>query len=399
METNSNTQTRADASPPATGLSVSLVRTVAWTLAVAALIVGPSYAQVPKSEEIQRRYIPDTELSAVMQGDRHGALLPVADFETLLREAQANSATQPALPDGAVVARSDYAAVIDNDRLRLTARIEIRTFKTGWQTARISVAGLGVLSSKIEAGAPAEGQARSAPIARNPENPDELIVFFSEPGTHNLVLELTAPLNAVASDQLAAFGLTGAPAGELTLEVTANKRLSVDGAQLVRAAADEEAAKYTVPIGNHRQIQLAITERRSGNQADATTFASTAIGVKASPGEATWTARTRLSVFGRPLDRPNATSRVHSKSPTSNQWGSKAGSSPMPESAAPGSRSPGGKPSMACGRFSFAASSPLAKKEPGRFRISRCATSRPIPASSFSNGLPVCDCKSCRPPA
>ena len=62
------------------------------------------------------------------------------------------------------------------------------------------------------------GRAPSAPIARNPENADELVVFLSEPGTHVLTLELAAPLNAVASDQLAAFGLSGCSYNELTAQ-------------------------------------------------------------------------------------------------------------------------------------------------------------------------------------
>jgi hypothetical protein len=254
---------------------------------------------VPTKAEILERFIPATELEAIAAGDHPGALLTRAEYEALLQEAGKAGGEQPLLPDGVVLSQTDYQATIENDHLRLTITVHLQNLKNSWQTAVIHVGGLGVLSAELQSGE----QKSAAPVARIPEAPDDLVVFLKSAGEQTLVLNAITPLNSLGSDQSAAFRLPGAPAGQLTLTTPPQKQLLVDGSTLNRPAADDQPANYTVSIGGRQQIQLTITDRRSTERADRVTFATTAIGVTASPGEASWAAQTRLSVFGKPIDR------------------------------------------------------------------------------------------------
>src|SRR5690554_4244185 len=65
--------------------------------------------EIPKSEEILRRYIPASRLDAVATKDSPGVLLPIAEFEQLLRNAEAKAGDGGPRPAGASLVRADYA--------------------------------------------------------------------------------------------------------------------------------------------------------------------------------------------------------------------------------------------------------------------------------------------------
>lgn len=273
--------------------------TIALAALVAVLILDSAGAadSIPKSDEILRRYIPASRLDAVTSKDAPGALLPISEFETLLQEAAAKTGDSGQRPAGAGLVRADYALRIHEERLLATCRATLRSFDADWQVVRLPIQGLSVLRARFD------GDESAPRLSRDPKKPDELAVIVSEPGTKTLVLELSAPLSASGSDSGAAFHLVNAPLGEMTLTLPAGKRLRLDGLLLERPAADDKPADYKVAIGGRPEVRLVITDRKAIDRTDAMTFASTAFGVIASPGEATWTARTQLSVFGRPLDK------------------------------------------------------------------------------------------------
>ncbi|HVJ67284.1 MAG TPA: hypothetical protein VM510_04830, partial [Caulifigura sp.] len=212
-------------------------------------------------------------------------------------EALAKAGDQGTKPVGAALVRADYAIRIHEERLLATCRIALRSFDAAWQMIPLPIQGLSVLDAKFE------GEQEPPRLSRNPKQLDQLVVLLSTPGTKVLVLELSAPLSAAGGDRAAAFQFVNAPLGEMTLTLPAGKRLRVDGLLLERPAPDDKPADYRVAIGGRAETRLIITDRKAIDRTDAMTFASTAFGVLASPGEATWTARTQLSVFGRPLDK------------------------------------------------------------------------------------------------
>ncbi|MBX3444505.1 MAG: hypothetical protein KF774_19045 [Planctomyces sp.] len=282
-------------------------RSVLWVALVGLIAHGAARA-ADLREPVIRRHIPATELQAVLVGDRPGALLPAEEFETLLAAARA-AANASVPPEQGILTAADYVAEIEGDRLRLTCRLSFRAFQRGWTTISLPALGVSVLSARVletspDAAPQADAEtAGPAPIARDPDNPDRILVFLNEPGPLQIELTLATLLHAVGSDLAAGFQLAAAPEGQLRLSVPAGRRLQVDGALPPRPAPDDQPADYVLAVGGRNDIQLMITDRREERREDAATFAHTAIGVVASPGEASWTARTQLSVFGRPLDQ------------------------------------------------------------------------------------------------
>ncbi|QDT54862.1 hypothetical protein Pan44_29010 [Caulifigura coniformis] len=252
---------------------------------------------VPGSNQILRRYIPASRLDAVAGKDTPGVLLPISEFEGLLKDAAARAGDTGPRPQGAALLRADYALRIQEERLLATCRITLRAFDTTWRTLRLPMTGFSVLDAKFD------GDGAPPVLARNAEKPDELRLLLSEAGTKTLMLELSTPLRAAGGDSAAAFHLVNAPLGEMSLVVPPKKQLRLDGILLQRPADDAQPAEYKVAIGGRPEARLVITDRKEIDRTDAMTFASTAFGVVAAPGEATWTARTQLSVFGRPLDK------------------------------------------------------------------------------------------------
>lgn len=250
-------------------------------------------AQDTSDGELRRVYVPVEDLEAVLARDRRGVLLPREEFEQLYEAARQNA--QGRSPDALVVSGADYTARIAGDQLVLNAEIRFTNFAEGWTQMVLPAAGLGVEQATLDGAA--------ARLGRDAEQADRLVLYVDEPGPHTLALELSSPLNAVGSDQAAAFSLAGAPTGELSVALPAGKFLTVDGLQLERPAAEDEAAEYRLPIGGRGQIALRITDRQREAAGETLVFANTAFGVYVAPGEVTWNTRSSLQVYGRAIDR------------------------------------------------------------------------------------------------
>src|SRR6188508_344817 len=104
----------------------------------------PAADSIPKSDDIIRKYIPASRLDAVATKDSPGVLLPIAEFETLLKDAGAKIGDSASRPAGASLVRADYALRLHEERLLATCRIQIRSFDAAWHTLQLPVGGLSV---------------------------------------------------------------------------------------------------------------------------------------------------------------------------------------------------------------------------------------------------------------
>ncbi|MGE0376757.1 MAG: hypothetical protein AB7Q45_15205, partial [Planctomycetaceae bacterium] len=253
---------------------------------------NPSAAIEPP---VRRLYVPLSELGALLQKDDRSVLLRRDEFRRLWNAAQRESATALRTPVDVVISTSDYAGRLEGDLLVLSAQIQFTQLTAGWQVLPIPVGGLSLGAASLD------GEA--AAISRDPKQPDTLLVFSRTPGVHRLNLELFADAAAAGSDRLSEFALSGAPSGALSLELPERKSLLVDGFTVKRADGPAEGADYRIPIGGRARISLRVTDGESAETADALLFARTAYGLRAAPGEVTWSTQTTLNVYGRALDQ------------------------------------------------------------------------------------------------
>jgi hypothetical protein len=274
-----------------------VVRSVlAVALLLLALVPAQIQAQPPAEIEGYRLlYVPAENLDTVLQRDAKGVFLPQDEFRKLVQQARANADKLGERPAYVVVSNVNYVAKIDGEQLVIQATAKLDNTVPGWADLAIPVEGLSIEQIQLNNG--------PAAAARDGGNPNVLHLFFDKPGQHTLTITFSAPLVAVGSDQTAGFTLLPASAAELKVSVPASSFLVVDGLQLKRPAANDQPAEYTVAVGGKPRVQLQFTGRQATERADVLTLANTAFGVRVTPGDVAWSARTQLQVFGRAVNR------------------------------------------------------------------------------------------------
>ncbi len=252
---------------------------------------------------VRRLYVPASELDLLLKQDRHQVLLSGGEFRRLWNAAKRTEAEAVHDPADVVLSSANYAARVEGEHFLLTAEIDFTQFATGWHVLRIPVGGLNVEGVSLD------GETASA--SRDTQQSDTLLVFNRSLGAHRLALELSARLLPVGSDRLAEFALSGAPSGVLTLSLPEEKSLSVDGLAVTKAAGEmtgdatggEKGTRFRIPVGGRSRVSLRITDGEASQESDSLLFARTAYGLRAAPGEVTWTTRTTLTTYGRTLDQ------------------------------------------------------------------------------------------------
>ena len=270
---------------------------IAMLLTVAA---SPMFVQAQLRDPVtdladaRRVFVPVEDLDVIIERDKKGVLLPRAKFDVLLTQAKAN-AEKNAVPAGipVVLTTADYAAQIVGDQLLISVTAELTQFDDDWRESRFALQRLSLEQVLID----------DAPALVGRHTDGSVSLFTDTRGKHSLKLQLSTELNALGSDQVAAFSLLRAPSGTLTLTLPAGKRLLIGNLQLERPASLDQVADYKIAVGGTGGIQLRITDRAAENAADSLTFASTGYGLHVAPGEVTWHALASLQVFGKPVDR------------------------------------------------------------------------------------------------
>tara|TARA_R110002111_G_scaffold254461_2_gene320141 strand:+ start:54995 stop:63016 length:8022 start_codon:yes stop_codon:yes gene_type:complete len=240
-------------------------------------------------------YIPVDELDALLTRDRSGVLLPRAQFEALKKQAKVNSGGVELPQSNIVIHDATYQTKVSDHQLLIEAIISFRQFKQQLTVMNLPLNGLAVESANLDQ--------RPAMIARSSGKTAMLQLFSQQPGEHQLVLQLSAPLNTVGSDQVSQFQLLPEIASRFKIEIPSNQHLIVNDLKVKSSASENKKIIYEFPIGGDGLVSLKITEQARQQSNDSLIFARTAIGVSVSPGKVAWQAQSALNIFGQPLDR------------------------------------------------------------------------------------------------
>ena len=240
-------------------------------------------------------YLPVDELDALIARDRSGVLLPRTQYEALKKQANVNSGGVALPKSNLVIHDATYQAKISDHQLIIEATISFRQFKQQLTVINLPFSGLAVEAAMLDQ--------RPAMIARSSGKTALLQLFNQEQGEHQLVLQLSAALNTVGSDQVSQFQLLPQVASRFKIEIPANQHLIVNDLKVKSSAPADKKGIYEFPIGGEGQVSLKITEQAREQSNDSLIFARTAIGVSVSPGKVAWQAQSAFNIFGQPLDR------------------------------------------------------------------------------------------------
>lgn len=267
-------------------------------------------------------FVPIEELDAVFARDREGVLLDRNEFLRLYAAAQEQQKNQPRLPRGLAVTDGRYSARINGDHLLITAEFRVQQFAPGWHQLVLPFGNLSVEKATLN-DQPAQLGRRPAPVVKNATKPDQpqqavqpaapkaapgepsgqLVLFHNQPGSAQLRLELSTPLESVGNDKAARFLLMPVTAANLSVDVPAGRHLRFGNAPLDRPAPADQPATYSVPVGGQASVLLLFQQHQDEKQTDSLTFAATRHDLTVSPGEISWLATTSLQVFGTAINR------------------------------------------------------------------------------------------------
>ena len=147
-------------------------------------------APVAADEPAGRRiYVPIEDLDTVLEHDNEGVILSRAEFLKLAADARRQLEETPRSPHKVVVSQGQYTALVQDDQLVISARIELNQLSRGWQMVTLPYRGLAVEAATLDD--------KPATIGRGEGDGRPLTVFVQQTGRHILKLELSAPLVTV----------------------------------------------------------------------------------------------------------------------------------------------------------------------------------------------------------
>ncbi|WP_417385274.1 hypothetical protein [Gimesia sp.] len=240
-------------------------------------------------------YLPLDQLDAIMSRDKSGVLLSRSEYDALKKQAKQGTGDLSLPRSNALIYAADYQTMIVDRQLLIKATISIRQFRQRLTIIDLPLSGLAVESAELNQ--------QPAMIARSASKTQMLQLFSQKSGEHQLVLQLSAPLNTVGSDQVSQFQLLPGVASQFKIELPEKQHLIVNELKVKPLDAAGEAVSYEFPIGGNGQVVLKLTEQSREQTNDSLVFARSGIGVSVSPGKVAWQAQTTLNIFGQTLDQ------------------------------------------------------------------------------------------------
>tara|TARA_R110000868_G_scaffold379514_2_gene645366 strand:+ start:45154 stop:53424 length:8271 start_codon:yes stop_codon:yes gene_type:complete len=240
-------------------------------------------------------YLPLDQLDAIMSRDKSGVLLSRSEYDSLKKQAKQGTGDIDLPSSNTLIYAADYQAKIVDRQLLIKATLFIRQFRQQLTVIDLPFSGVAVESAQLDQ--------QPAMIARAASKTKMLQLFSQKSGEHQLVLQLSAPLNTVGSDQVSQFQLLPGVASQFKIELPRKQHLIVNELKVKPADTAGEVVSFEFPIGGTGQVVLKITEQSREQANDSLIFARSGIGVSVSPGKVAWQAQTTLSIFGQSLDQ------------------------------------------------------------------------------------------------
>ena len=188
---------------------------------------NPSEANPP--EKVREIFVPFKDLNILLENQPRRVLLSRQQYNELLKKAKLTPSRL--VPQAAVLTAADYSGESDGQRVRFTGTLAIDVLEEGLQSLPLDLGGVGLLSAKLDQ--------RDAPIGRAPSGGLSLLV--EGVGRHALLLEMVAPLETTAAQQMLSFRLPRAAAGRLRLTVPGDVEIR-SGADVAGRVVDHAAA-------------------------------------------------------------------------------------------------------------------------------------------------------------
>ena len=201
-------------------------------LALALLCTAPWLSAAEKApaqpEKIRELFVPFSQLNVLLENQPRRVLLSREEYDTLVQ--QAKKAPKKHAPQAAVLISADYDVSTDPQRARITGTLWVDVLEDGLHAVPLDLGGVGLLSAKLDG--------HDAPIGRADDGQLNLLVEGA--GRHRLALDMVAPLETTAAQQVLNFRWPRSPVGRLQLTVPGDVEIK-SGADVASRRVDEAA--------------------------------------------------------------------------------------------------------------------------------------------------------------
>ena len=204
-----------------------------------------------KPKPVREIFVPFKDLHVVLDGHDRRVLLSRGQYEELL--AKARRAPQVHAPRPAAVTAAEYDLAVADERAVLRGQLEVAVMEEGLHAVPLAVAGVGLRRATLD------GQ--PAPIGQGADG--ALVLFVEGAGSHQLALEMVAPVPTTAAQQTLQFGLPTPAAARLRLTVPGDVEVR-SGAAVIRRTfdeADETTRMELLPVRGEVTLVMTLNSR------------------------------------------------------------------------------------------------------------------------------------------
>ena len=222
------------------------------TMSCLALASPGTAAELVKEPLVREIFVPFEDLEVIMQAGGQRVFLGRQEYEELLAKAKVTAASLA--PVSITLVASMHDITVEDRRVRISSRLTLDVSNDGWQAVNLPLQFVGVRSATLD------GQ--PAALAKM-DNEQGVKVFVTGKGSHELLLELTAPLEIAAAQQIIRYQLPAAATGLERLVIPGNVEMK-SGANVLRRTIDEnaEVTRFELlPQSHATELVLSVNNR------------------------------------------------------------------------------------------------------------------------------------------
>ncbi len=200
-----------------------------------------------KPKIVRELFVPFEDLHVLLEHKPHRVLLSRPEYEQLLARAKVEEAARP--PRELAIVAAEYHAAVSSERATIKGTLNLVVFQDGLHAVGLDLAGVGLRAARLD------GQ--GAPIGRADDG--RLVLFVEGTGGHALELELVAPLETTAAQQVLNFRVPTPAATRFELTVPGDVEIR-SGTEAVSRVVDESAGVTRfVLVPRREQVSLTMT--------------------------------------------------------------------------------------------------------------------------------------------
>ena len=213
-------------------------------------VAGNNAAAAPPV--IREILVPIEDIKVLLDASPQRVMLSREEFDELKKLAkQKESATAPV---ATTMLSAQYTMEIQDGRAIVQGRLEIETLREGLQTLPLPLAGVSLLSAKLN----------DQPASLGRDNSGTVQLFVDGLGKHQLDLEFVIPVIVSAAQQSLSFKIPAPPSSTMKISVPGNVEIK-NGADVVSRAvdADSETTNFEVLVPRAQaNITMSLNNRR-----------------------------------------------------------------------------------------------------------------------------------------